>query len=110
DEEELRARIDEARAERDTVGGVVEVRATGIPPGLGSYAAKEDRLDTRLAAAVVGGQAGKGGGSGGGPAPPGRRGPRGARAAAPPVAGTRTGPAGSRPASRTARRSSSARR
>src|SRR5579883_2880654 len=34
DEEGLRARIDEARAERDTVGGVVEVRATGVPPGL----------------------------------------------------------------------------
>jgi chorismate synthase len=60
DEEELRARIDEARAERDTVGGVVEVRATGVPPGLGSYAAKEDRLDARLAAAVMGIQAVKG--------------------------------------------------
>jgi chorismate synthase len=59
-EDELRARIDEARAERDTVGGVVEVRATGVPPGLGSYAAKEDRLDARLAAAVMGIQAVKG--------------------------------------------------
>ena len=29
----LRAAIDEARAERDTVGGIVEVRATGVPPG-----------------------------------------------------------------------------
>jgi chorismate synthase len=38
DEEELRTRIDEARADRDTVGGIVEVRATGVPPGLGSYA------------------------------------------------------------------------
>jgi chorismate synthase len=36
--EELEARVDEARAERDTVGGVVEVRARGVPPGLGSYA------------------------------------------------------------------------
>ena len=60
DEEGLRARIDEARSERDTVGGVVEVRATGVPPGLGSYAAKEDRLDARLAAAVMGIQAVKG--------------------------------------------------
>src|SRR5476649_1519546 len=38
DEEGLRARIDEARAARDTVGGVIEVRATNLPPGLGSYA------------------------------------------------------------------------
>jgi chorismate synthase len=60
DEEGLRARIDEARNERDTVGGIVEVRATGVPPGLGSYAAKEDRLDARLAAAVMGIQAVKG--------------------------------------------------
>src|SRR5207237_1169127 len=30
DEDGLRARIDEARAERDTVGGIVEVRATGV--------------------------------------------------------------------------------
>jgi chorismate synthase len=60
DEEGLRARIDEARRDRDTVGGVVEVRATGVPPGLGSYAAKEDRLDARLAGALMGIQAVKG--------------------------------------------------
>jgi chorismate synthase len=60
DEEALRAAIDEARAERDTVGGVVEVRATGVPPGLGSYATKEDRLDARLAFALMGIQAVKG--------------------------------------------------
>jgi chorismate synthase len=60
DEEALRARIDEARAQRDTVGGIVEVRARGVPPGLGSYAAKDDRLDARLAAAVMGIQAVKG--------------------------------------------------
>src|SRR5207245_8881759 len=36
--EELERRIDEARAERDTVGGVVEVVGRGVPPGLGSYA------------------------------------------------------------------------
>jgi len=60
DEDRLRARIDEARSERDTVGGIVEVRATGVPPGLGSYATKEDRLDARLAAAVMGIQAVKG--------------------------------------------------
>ena len=54
------AEVDEARAERDTLGGVVEVRARGVPPGLGSYATKEERLDARLAAAVMGIQAVKG--------------------------------------------------
>src|SRR5436309_411983 len=58
--EELEQRIDEARAERDTVGGVVEIVAQGVPPGLGSYASKEDRLDARLAAALMGIQAVKG--------------------------------------------------
>jgi len=60
DEPGLQARIDEARADRDTVGGIAEIRATGVPPGLGTYAAKEDRLDGRLAAAVMGIQAVKG--------------------------------------------------
>ena len=52
--------VDEARAERDTLGGVVEVRARSVPPGLGSYATKEERLDARLAAALMGIQAVKG--------------------------------------------------
>jgi chorismate synthase len=60
DEDELRVRIDEARIGRDTVGGIVEVRATGVPPGLGSYATKDDRLDARLAFALMGIQAVKG--------------------------------------------------
>src|SRR3954447_2959153 len=60
DEEALRAAIDDAKEQRDTVGGVVEVRADGVPPGLGSYAAKEDRLDARLAFALMGIQAVKG--------------------------------------------------
>jgi chorismate synthase len=58
--EELPAQVDEARRDRDTIGGVVEVRATGVPPGLGSYATKEGRLDARLAAALMGIQAVKG--------------------------------------------------
>jgi chorismate synthase len=70
----LRERIDDARAERDTVGGVVEVRARGVPPGLGSYAAKGDRLDARLAAALMGTQAVKGVEIGDGFALAGRRG------------------------------------
>jgi chorismate synthase len=52
--------VDEAKADRDTVGGVVEVRAQGVPPGLGSYTTKEGRLDARLAAALMGIQAVKG--------------------------------------------------
>ena len=52
--------IDAARADRDTLGGIVEVRARGVFPGLGSYAAREDRLDARLAAALMGIQAVKG--------------------------------------------------
>ena len=60
DEEALRVRTDEARAERDTVGGTVEVRVRGVPPGLGSYATKDERLDARIAAALMGIQAVKG--------------------------------------------------
>jgi chorismate synthase len=55
--EDLERRIEEARAERDTVGGVVQVEARGVPPGLGSYATKDERLDARLAAALMGIQA-----------------------------------------------------
>ncbi|HZC29281.1 MAG TPA: chorismate synthase, partial [Gaiellaceae bacterium] len=57
---DLESRVDEARAARDTVGGVVEVRADGVPPGLGSYATKEERIDARLAATLMGTQAVKG--------------------------------------------------
>jgi len=58
--DDLEERVDAARAERDTVGGVVEVRARGVPPGLGSYATKDERLDGRLAASLMGTQAVKG--------------------------------------------------
>jgi chorismate synthase len=58
--EDLEERIDAARGERDTVGGIVEVRARGVPPGLGSYATKEERLDARLAWTLMGTQAVKG--------------------------------------------------
>jgi chorismate synthase len=59
-DEAIRAAIDAARADRDTLGGIVEVRARGVPPGLGSYATKEERLDARLAATLLGTQAVKG--------------------------------------------------
>ena len=53
------AATDAAREDRDTLGGVIEVRAQ-VPPGLGSYASRDTRLDTRLAAALMGIQAVKG--------------------------------------------------
>jgi len=59
-EEDWQQATDAARAGRDTLGGVVEVRAEGVPPGLGSYADKSTRLDGRLAAALMGIQAVKG--------------------------------------------------
>ena len=52
--------VDAAKAERDTVGGVVEVRARGVPPGIGSYATRDERIDARIAAALMGIQAVKG--------------------------------------------------
>ena len=49
----MMARIDEARSNGDTVGGVFEVVATGLPIGLGSYVHWDRRLDAALAAAVM---------------------------------------------------------
>jgi len=57
---DLEQQVDAARADRDTLGGVVEVRARGVPPGLGTYATKDERLDARLAASLMGTQAVKG--------------------------------------------------
>ncbi|HTL41809.1 MAG TPA: chorismate synthase [Pseudolysinimonas sp.] len=54
------ARIDRAHDDGDTLGGVVEVLAYGVPPGLGSYTHWDRRLDARLAAALMGIQAIKG--------------------------------------------------
>ncbi|HET7474129.1 MAG TPA: chorismate synthase [Candidatus Limnocylindrales bacterium] len=52
-EEAMIARIDEARSNGDTVGGVFEVVAHGLPIGLGSYVHWDRRLDAALAAAVM---------------------------------------------------------
>jgi chorismate synthase len=52
-EKRMIARIDEARAAGDTVGGIFEVRATGVPIGLGSYVQWDRRLDAALAGAVM---------------------------------------------------------
>src|SRR5690242_9553165 len=54
------ARIDQAHKDGDTLGGVVEVVATGLPPGLGSHVHWDRRLDSRLAGALMGIQAIKG--------------------------------------------------
>jgi chorismate synthase len=52
-EERMVARIDEARSNGDTVGGVFEVVVHGAPIGLGSYVQWDRRLDAALAAAVM---------------------------------------------------------
>ena len=60
DDGAMREATDAARADRDTLGGIVEVVAEDVPPGLGSYATRDERLDARLAAALMGVQAVKG--------------------------------------------------
>jgi chorismate synthase len=52
--------VDKAQSDGDTLGGVVEVLAYGVPPGLGSYVHWDRRLDSQLAGALMGIQAIKG--------------------------------------------------
>jgi chorismate synthase len=52
-EERMVARIDEARSAGDTMGGVFELVATGLPIGLGSHVQWDRRLDAALAGAVM---------------------------------------------------------
>ena len=59
-ESRMMARIDEAKANADTLGGVVEVLAYGMPAGVGTYVESDRRLDAALAAALMGIQAIKG--------------------------------------------------
>jgi len=59
-EADMIAEIDATRRAGDTLGGVVEVVAYGLPPGLGSHAQGDRRLDARLAAALMSIQAIKG--------------------------------------------------
>lgn len=54
------AEIDDAMEEGDTLGGVFEIIARGVPPGLGSHVQWDRRIDARLAAAVMSIQAVKG--------------------------------------------------
>lgn len=54
------AEIEQVKKAGDTVGGVIEVIAYGLPPGLGSHVHWDRRLDARLAGALMGVQAMKG--------------------------------------------------
>ncbi|MCI1649107.1 chorismate synthase [Bifidobacterium tibiigranuli] len=53
-------RVDEGKAAADTIGGVVEVLAYGMPAGVGTYVESDRRLDGALAGAIMGIQAIKG--------------------------------------------------
>lgn len=57
---EMVAEVDATKKSGDTVGGIVEVIAYGLPAGLGSYVHWDRRIDSKLAAAIMGIQAIKG--------------------------------------------------
>lgn len=57
---QMRELIDHAKAEGDTLGGILEVRFRGLPVGLGSFAHWDRKLDGRIAGAVMSVQAMKG--------------------------------------------------
>ena len=59
-EQAMIAEIEAAKKDGDTLGGVVEAVALGLPVGLGSFTSGDNRLDSQLAAAVMGIQAIKG--------------------------------------------------
>jgi chorismate synthase len=52
-DERIRARVDECKAAGDTLGGIFEVKVFGAPPGLGTHAGWEDKLDGALARALM---------------------------------------------------------
>jgi len=58
--EKMVKHIDEVMREKDTLGGVLEIVATGLPTGLGSHVQWDRKLDSRIAAAVLSVQAMKG--------------------------------------------------
>ncbi len=58
--EKMRDRIEESIKAKDTVGGIIEVLAINVPPGLGSFAQWDSRLEARLAQALMSVQAIKG--------------------------------------------------
>ena len=56
-EQRMKAEVDDVYKTADTLGGVFEVRAHNVPPGLGSYVNWDERLDARLASAIMSVQA-----------------------------------------------------
>ncbi len=58
--QDIERRIESARAEGETLGGIIEIAAQGVPPGLGSHVNWDRRLDSLLARAVLGVPAMKG--------------------------------------------------
>ena len=62
----IRDVIDSTKRDANTVGGQVQVMATGVPVGLGSYISADDKLDAKIARAIVGINAFKGVQFGGG--------------------------------------------
>ncbi len=59
-ERRMMSRIDEAMAQKNTVGGIFEVIAKGVPPGLGSHVHWDRKLDAQIAQAMMSIQAMKG--------------------------------------------------
>jgi chorismate synthase len=59
-ERAIKKLIDDCKARGDSLGGVFEIRAEGVPPGVGSYSQWDRRLDGRLAQAIMSIQAIKG--------------------------------------------------
>jgi len=56
-EAEMKQLIDKAKEDGDTYGGRLEVRVEGVPPGLGSFASYNTKLDAKIAAAIISVQA-----------------------------------------------------
>ena len=56
-EDKMKALVDKAKKDGDTIGGTVSVQVLGVPPGLGSYAQWDRKLDARLAMALMSVQA-----------------------------------------------------
>jgi chorismate synthase len=52
-DERIKAKVDEVKMAGDTLGGIFEVRVFGAPPGLGTHAGWEDKLDGALAQALM---------------------------------------------------------
>jgi chorismate synthase len=52
-EEKMKAAIDTAKSNGDSIGGIVEVIVEGMPPGVGSYVHYDRKLDAKIAAAIV---------------------------------------------------------